>query len=53
MKKENRYVVRITCNQCGEHYILKGRLRKGKVETGFKSCLCNNRENFEVRQEPL
>ncbi|SEN27332.1 hypothetical protein [Lihuaxuella thermophila] len=53
MKNEGRYMVTIRCNQCGERFTLKGKMRKGKVETGFKRCLCNNESDFEIRSEKI
>ncbi|SFS94061.1 hypothetical protein [Marininema halotolerans] len=51
--EERSYLVRIRCNQCGERFILKGREKKGRVETGFKQCLCNNLLDFEIASEEL
>ncbi|WP_165875952.1 hypothetical protein [Hazenella coriacea] len=53
LKEHNRYLVKIQCNQCGEKFMLKGRLRKGRVETGFKRCLCDNESDFEIYNEHL
>jgi hypothetical protein len=44
--------VKIRCRQCGERYILKGKQEKGKIETGFLQCICNNENDFEVETEP-
>lgn len=46
--RQGRYKVTIHCNLCGERYVLRGRKSKGKVNTGFKSCLCNNASAFDV-----
>ena len=47
--KTDRTKVTIHCNVCGERYILRGRRgHEGKVETGFKQCLCNNERHFDV-----
>ncbi|WP_328702268.1 hypothetical protein [Alicyclobacillus suci] len=47
-----RIKVHIHCRQCGETFILRGaRTNKGRVETGFKRCICNNEDDFDV--EPL
>ncbi|SHE43930.1 hypothetical protein SAMN05444392_101470 [Seinonella peptonophila] len=51
MNEKNSYIVRISCRKCGEHFQLKGRMRKGKIETGFKRCLCDNDHDFEIRNE--
>jgi DNA-directed RNA polymerase subunit RPC12/RpoP len=53
MKENEKYKVMIHCNQCGERFILKGRMKKGKLETGFKRCLCDNDTDFEIRTEKL
>ncbi|GGG05623.1 hypothetical protein [Paenibacillus aceti] len=45
-----RIKVRITCKTCGERFILRGRKDKGQIETGFKQCLCDNREDFEIEE---
>lgn len=48
----NRVIVRIHCKNCGERFTLRGRRnRKGKVETGFRRCLCDNDENFQITTE--
>jgi hypothetical protein len=53
MKRE-RLKVFIRCQQCGERFILRGsKGGKGKLGTGFKQCLCDNKENFELRTEDL
>ncbi|GAA0369534.1 hypothetical protein [Bacillus horti] len=53
MKKE-RFKVSITCKNCGERFILRGnRGGKGTIETGFKQCLCNNVEDFNIQTEEL
>ncbi|MCG0314373.1 MAG: hypothetical protein L5657_06915 [Calditerricola sp.] len=52
--KTNRYKVVIRCRQCGERFILRGRMTKeGKVETGFRQCLCDNDSDFDIRIEEL
>ena len=53
MNEQGKYIVYIQCNQCGERFVLKGRLKKGKVETGFKRCLCDNQIEFDISQEEL
>lgn len=50
---KNRYLVKIHCRKCGERFTLKGQLRKGQVETGFKRCLCDNEEDFDITMEKL
>ncbi|WP_164491685.1 hypothetical protein [Staphylospora marina] len=53
MEKVEKHLFTIRCNRCGERYTLKGRIKKGKVETGLKRCLCDNENDFEIhRKEP-
>lgn len=47
-----RIKVRITCKVCGEHFILRARKEGAKLDTGFKQCLCNNTDYFEIVEEP-
>lgn len=52
MMPSQRVKVHIRCRKCGETFILRGvRDAKGHIETGFKRCLCDNEEDFDV--EPL
>ncbi|AHD05157.1 hypothetical protein ABNB59_03195 [Paenibacillus larvae] len=46
----NRVKVAIRCKHCGERFILRGKLEKGKIETGFKQCLCNNETDLDIEQ---
>ncbi|MCL6598437.1 hypothetical protein [Alicyclobacillus macrosporangiidus] len=47
-----RVKVHIRCRKCGETFILRGvRDAKGHIETGFKRCLCDNEDDFDI--EPL
>ncbi|BCU81758.1 hypothetical protein JIR001_15410 [Polycladomyces abyssicola] len=48
---KDKYWVRIRCKRCGERFILKGRMRKGQIETGFKQCLCDNQTDFDIHTE--
>lgn len=48
---EARVKVRIRCRHCGEKFILRGRRDKERIETGFKQCLCDNRDDFEIEVE--
>ncbi|GAB7386237.1 hypothetical protein BSNK01_00720 [Bacillaceae bacterium] len=53
MSKE-RVKVTIRCRKCGERFILRGRRNpKGKIETGFKRCLCDNENDFDISLEEL
>jgi formylmethanofuran dehydrogenase subunit E len=52
MLSQHRVKVYIRCRKCGETFILRGvRDAKGRVETGFKRCVCDNEEDFDI--EPL
>ncbi|GMA52507.1 hypothetical protein GCM10025857_38640 [Alicyclobacillus contaminans] len=47
-----RVKVHIRCRKCGETFILRGvRDSNGHIETGFKRCLCDNEDDFDI--EPL
>jgi len=48
-----RMKVTIRCNRCNEKFILRGRKDRGKVETGFKMCLCSNADDFLIEEEAL
>ncbi len=48
-----RVKVTIRCRQCGEKFILRGRRERGRVETGFKQCVCDNREDFVIDEQPI
>jgi DNA-directed RNA polymerase subunit RPC12/RpoP len=52
-KESEQYIVTIRCKVCGERFVLKGKARKGKIETGFKSCLCDNESDFEIKNERI
>jgi formylmethanofuran dehydrogenase subunit E len=43
-----RIKVSIRCNKCGERFVLRGRREKGKVDTGFRQCICNNEQDFDI-----
>jgi len=48
-----RVKVSIYCRLCGEKFVLRGRREKGKIDTGFKQCICNNAEDFEIHELAL
>jgi hypothetical protein len=48
-----RVKVTIRCQHCGERFTLRGKRDKGRIETGFKQCLCNNESDFEIKTEEL
>lgn len=43
-----RVKVTIRCKQCGERFVLKGKKDKDKIDTGFRQCICNNMNDFEI-----
>lgn len=47
----DRVKVTIRCRKCGDKFILRGRREQGRVETGFKQCLCNNRTELDMEAE--
>lgn len=45
----DRVKVHIRCKNCGETYILRGtRDYQGQIDTGFRRCLCDNEQNFDI-----
>ncbi len=45
-----RVKIHIRCRKCGEVFILRGiKDVKGRVETGFRKCLCDNEQEFDVQ----
>jgi hypothetical protein len=48
MSQNGRIKVSIRCRSCGEKFILRGKKDKGRVETGFKQCLCENTDEFDI-----
>lgn len=46
-----RVKVTIRCARCGEKFVLRGRKVKGRVDTGFKRCLCDNDSDLVVEEE--
>jgi hypothetical protein len=48
---QNRLKVCIRCNRCGEKFVLRGKKDKGRIETGFKMCLCDNEHDFQIDEE--
>lgn len=53
VKKRDRYQVMIHCKRCGERFFLKGTMKNGIIETGFKRCLCDNESDFEIETEQM
>jgi DNA-directed RNA polymerase subunit RPC12/RpoP len=48
MIANDRVKVTIRCKICGERFVLKGRKEKGKIDTGFKQCVCSNDKDFDI-----
>ncbi|GAB2692572.1 hypothetical protein GCM10027018_09800 [Paenibacillus thermoaerophilus] len=46
--QSDRVKVIIRCRRCGEKFFLRGRRERGRVETGFKQCLCENQNDFDI-----
>lgn len=46
-----RVKVTIRCKHCGEKFVLKGKRERGRIDTGFKQCLCDNQSEFDVEVE--
>jgi len=46
-----RVKVKILCKDCGERFVLRGKKEQGRIETGFKQCLCNNRDHFDIEED--
>jgi hypothetical protein len=45
-----RFKVTIRCQMCGERFVLKGKREKGKIETGFKQCICGNDLDVQIEE---
>jgi len=50
---EQRVKVIINCKHCGEKFTLRGKKGKNKIETGFKRCVCDNEQDFDMITEDL
>lgn len=46
-----RTKVKIRCRRCGERFVLKSKWEKGRVETGFRQCVCDNDRDFDIEYE--
>ncbi len=46
----SRVKVRIRCRKCGENFVLKGVRSKGRIDTGFRRCLCDNDRDLDVEE---
>ncbi|WP_179232659.1 hypothetical protein [Paenibacillus rigui] len=53
MTGNERVKVTIRCRMCGEKFVLRGRRDKGKIDTGFKQCICNNDRDFEIENHDM
>ncbi|GFN30617.1 hypothetical protein [Paenibacillus xylaniclasticus] len=50
---EERVKVRIRCRVCGEKFVLRGKRDKGRIDTGFKQCICNNSDDFDIEEHSV
>lgn len=48
-----RIKIKIRCKQCGERFTLRGKKERGRIETGFKQCLCDNKDQFDIEEEGM
>ncbi|MFC5531717.1 hypothetical protein [Cohnella yongneupensis] len=48
-----RVKVIIRCNKCNEKFILRGRKERGRVDTGFRMCICSNADDLMIEEENL
>lgn len=46
-----RFKVTIRCKHCGERFILRGKRDQDRIFTGFKQCLCDNKDEFDIDVE--
>lgn len=46
-----RIKIKIRCKQCGERFTLRGKKERGRIDTGFKQCLCDNKDQFDIEEE--
>ncbi|WP_176444732.1 hypothetical protein [Paenibacillus herberti] len=51
--EEMRVKISIRCRICGEKFVLRGRRDGVRIDTGFKQCLCNNTDDFEIEEMPV
>ncbi len=50
--KGERFKVKIHCKKCGERFILRGIMdEQGHIETGFRQCICNNKDAFNIETD--
>jgi hypothetical protein len=49
MTDNKRYRIVIRCSDCGEKYILRGKMGlDGQYETGFIRCVCGNEDKLDI-----
>lgn len=48
-KERAKFIIR--CRRCGERFTLRGSREKGTSGTGFKQCICENAEDFDIKIE--
>ncbi|QOY38785.1 hypothetical protein AWH56_025045 [Anaerobacillus isosaccharinicus] len=52
MQEKQRYKITVRCYDCGEKFILRGKLTKeGNYETGFKRCVCGNEQGLQIEAQ--
>lgn len=49
MSVTKRVKVRIRCKRCGERFVLRGKKELGKIDTGFRRCVCDNEKDFDMK----
>lgn len=53
LQQKQRYKVTVRCEECGEKFILRGKLNnEGTYETGLKRCVCGNEEGLQIDAQP-
>ncbi|MCR8642320.1 hypothetical protein NV379_06565 [Paenibacillus sp. N1-5-1-14] len=45
-----RVKIAIHCKRCGERFILRGKQDRGRIETGFKQCICENVHDLDIEK---
>lgn len=52
LQEKQRYKVTVRCYDCGEKFILRGKLtEEGNYETGFKRCVCGNEQGLQIEAQ--
>ncbi|WP_217592730.1 hypothetical protein [Cohnella sp. GbtcB17] len=45
-----RVKVTIRCRSCGDKFVLRGKRERGKIDTGFRQCVCGNADRFDIEE---